>query len=70
MKAAIQEMLEDYDFMDKLSNKQQNEVLLASLDEHPKISLPIINKWEKHNGLSYDKTGTVDEVCKAFGITC
>lgn len=69
MNTAIKEMLSDFDFMDKLSYKEQNEIYIASLENNPALSLKIINKWEKHNGLSYDKTGRVDEVCEIFGIS-
>ena len=69
MKTAINEMLNDFNFMDKLNDKERNELFIASVERNPKVSLKIINKWEKHNGLSYDKTGNVDEVCKMFGIT-
>jgi len=65
---AINEMLNDFDFMDKLNDKQRNEIFIASVSENSKISLKIINKWEKHNGFNYDHTGRVDEVAKSFGI--
>ncbi len=68
-KKVINEMLDDYCFMDKLNNKECNEILMASLDENPKISLKIINKWEKHNGLVYDRSGKVDYVALSYGIT-
>lgn len=68
MKTAINEMLNDFNFMDKLNDKERNEIFIASVSNNPKVSLKIINKWEKHNGLSYDKTGNVDEVCLMFGI--
>ena len=68
MNAAINEMLNDFDFMDKLNKKERNEILIASIEKNPRVSLTIINKWEKHNGLSYDKTGNDDIVRKMYGI--
>jgi hypothetical protein len=68
MKNAINEMLNDFDFMDKLTSKECNEIFLASVDDIPKVSLKIINKWEKHNGIIYDRFGRVDPVCEMFGI--
>lgn len=69
MKTAINEMLNDFNFMDKLNDKECNELFIASTEKNPKVSLKIITKWEKHNGLSYDKTGNVDVVCEMFGIS-
>lgn len=68
MTTAINEMINDFNFMDKLNDKERNELFIASVEKNPRISLKIITKWEKHNCLIYDKTGNVDEVCLAFGI--
>jgi len=37
MKTAINEMLNDFNFMDKLSSKECNELFIASVEKNSKV---------------------------------